>query len=127
MKEEEERKMDRGTEHDGSHAPTGDLAALLECERELAELMAEAHEEAGRRVAEARAEVARAEATLEASLEEAGDRVRSEVRERAQERVRQVLSEAGERAAAFERVTDAEVERLADRAFRSLIGEEASS
>jgi hypothetical protein len=98
------------------------LSELLECEQDLAELMAATREEGRRRVDEARADVARAEAELEASLEEESGRVRGEIGAAAQARVHELRSRARERAARYEGVSDQEVDRLAAAAFRRLLG-----
>jgi len=97
------------------------LSELLECERELAELMAAAKEDARRRVAEAQSEAGLAEAEGEASLEEASERVRREVREAGQARVDDILTRAREQAAMFEALSDRDVERLAEHAYRRLL------
>ena len=97
------------------------LAELLACEQELAEQLAAARDEGRDLIERARREAALAEAELEASLEKASDRVRREIREASQARIHEVLRRARERAARYERLTDAEVERLAESALRRLI------
>ena len=106
-----------------SHQPSR-LTELLECERELAELTAAARKEADRRVEDARAEVALAEAELEASLEAESERVRSEIRAAAQARVHEILGRARERADRYASLSAPEVDRLAEVAFRRLLGGE---
>ena len=116
----------RQSAHQAKHeaAPQGRLAELLDCERELAELLAGAREEALRRVADARADAERAEAELEASLEEESERVRREVREASQARVHEILGRAHGHAARFEGLSDESVQSLAASVFRRLLGRE---
>lgn len=119
------RQSARKAEHDAG--PQSRLAELLECERDLADLMTLSREEARRRLDEARSEVERAEAELEASLEEEAERVRREVREASQARVHEILARAREQGGRFESLGDEEVERLAAAAFRRLLGAEERS
>jgi vacuolar-type H+-ATPase subunit H len=110
----------RNQEHEG--AEPSRLAELLACERGLADLMKAAREDASLRVEAARAAASTSEAEVEAALEQEAQRVLSEVRSESQARVHQILSGAGASVARFERVSDDEVERLADAAFRRLLG-----
>jgi hypothetical protein len=103
------------------------LAELVAREREFADMLATAEAEAERMVEEARAAALAADAEVEASLEDEGDRVRAKIREATQHRVRELQAEAEERAALFERVSDQNVERLADSAFRLLVTPEVGS
>jgi vacuolar-type H+-ATPase subunit H len=99
------------------------LSALLECEAELARLMAEARDIARRRVEEARGEAARAESDLAASLDAEGERARHRIQSSSQATVQDVLSGARARVVRYENVSDAEVLRLAQSALRRLIAE----
>jgi len=111
----------------GPDGPTqaSQLDELVACERELADLLAAIEGEARRRVEEARVSAAAAEADVEASLDEEGANARTEIREATQRRLRAVQVEAQERVARFEQVSDEEVARLADAAFRRLVATEA--
>jgi len=111
----------------GGPTQASQLAELLECERELAELLAAAEAEAVRMVDEARAAAVADDAEVEASLEDEGERQRVRIREATQRRVRELRAEAGERVALFEGVSDGEVARLADDAFRRLVAREVES
>lgn len=109
-------------------APRGgessELADLLACELELGELLARAQAEARRLVEEARARADRADAQLEVSLEAESEGVRARIRQETQATVRSISARARDRVAAFEVVSDEGVERLAEAAFRRLIGAE---
>jgi vacuolar-type H+-ATPase subunit H len=109
-----------GDAGDEAHQASG-LAELLACERELDELMSAVRTDARRRVADALSQVAHAEAELEASLAEEAERARRELREETQARVRDVSSRARVRVTRFESVSDDEVARLAESAFRRLL------
>lgn len=100
------------------------LAELLACERELADLMRATREDARRRVEEARSAATRMEAELEASLTDEAQRVRSEIGSESHVHVRDILARAAKEAARFERLSDQEVERLAESAFQRLLGRE---
>jgi len=113
-------KMERATEHPGTEG--GQLAELLACERALEDKLSRAREEAAAIVAGARAEASRVSAEAEASLRAELDLMRSELLQRTEQRIREVRGRAGERARALEEVTKETVERLADAAFRELIG-----
>jgi len=114
--------QDSGRNQEHAGAEPSRLAELLACERELADLMTAAREEASRRVEEARAAASRAEAEVEASLADEAQRVRSEIQAESHARVRQLLARAGESVESFERIADTEAERLAESAFRRLLG-----
>jgi hypothetical protein len=101
---------------------TGRLADLLACEKELAGLMARACDEARRRVDAARAEAERVATELDTSLAAEAERARREIDEGSRARVHATLADAEARAARFDRVSDAEVERLAASALRLLVG-----
>lgn len=117
--------MTRSTgEIEHAAAPPSRLAELLECERELAALLAATREDAHRLVEQALADAQRAEAELEASLEQAAEGVRREIAETSQARIHEVLRGARESAARFERLSDQDVERLAGAALRRLLGVE---
>lgn len=103
---------------------SSELADLLACELELGEMLAHAKEEARRLVEEARATADRADAELEASLEAESEGVRARMRQETQASVRVISARARERVAVLESVTDERVERLAEAAFRRLIGAE---
>jgi vacuolar-type H+-ATPase subunit E/Vma4 len=109
----------------GGPTQASQLAELLACERELAELLTAAEEEAWRLVQEARAVAATAAADIEASLGAEAERARSAIREATQRKVREIHGEARERAMAYEAVSDEEVARLGEVAFRALIVPEA--
>jgi len=108
-------------------AESNELAELLACEFELAELLARTQEQGRHLVEEARAETGRAEVDMEASLEAESDRERARIREETQTSVREIWARARRRVAAFEGVPDERVERLAEAAFRRLIGAEDST
>ena len=114
--------QDSGRSQGPAGAEPSRLAELLACERELADLMSATREDAKRRVEEARAAVTRAEAEVEASLADEAQRVRSEIGSESHLRVHDILARAAEEAALFERFSDEEVERLAESAFRRLLG-----
>lgn len=105
-------------------APQSELASLLACERELDELWRQTEAEAQRRVSEARGAAVKARAALEAELEDACGRVRSRLRLDAERRVARIRAEAETRSAHLDAVTDAEVDLLAETAFRRLIAGE---
>ena len=115
--------------HPGPGGPTqaSQLAELVRCEQELADLLAEARVQAERMVAEARAAAAAAAADLEASLEDEAQRLRSTIREATQLSVRELQADAEHRASSFGGVSAADVQRLAGSAFRRLIGAEADA
>jgi F0F1-type ATP synthase membrane subunit b/b' len=119
--------MDRDTGSDEPHPPTGELADLLECERELAELHEQAREKARQRVARARAQAAQASAKMEASLDQEAERERTRIREELRTRIRTIHAEAAERATLFDNVSDERVEALADIAFHRLLSTEGRS
>jgi vacuolar-type H+-ATPase subunit H len=110
----------RETTHGGGES--GQLAELLACEREVAELMAAARVEAQRRVAEARSEADGAMAELLASLETTCEQARRELREESEKSIRDILTRAAAQADRFERVSEADIERLTASAFRRLVG-----
>lgn len=116
--------MPRATDDSDSRRDASQLAELLECERELAELLSAARAQARQCVDEARAAAKALEAETEASLGKEADRLRAEIRERTQARAREIRAEARERAAGFDRVTDERVHTLAEVAFRRLIRRE---
>jgi vacuolar-type H+-ATPase subunit H len=113
---------DSAGRHDASQ-----LAELLRCERELAELLSAAQAEARQRVDEARAAAKALEAETEASLGKEADRLRAGIRERTQARAREIRAEALEQVARFDRVTDEQIEALAEVAFRLLVRREDAS
>ncbi len=98
------------------------LAALLECEQDLAQRLAEARAQASRIVEEARAEASAIEAEAEASFGDEALGIRAQVQERAQAEVRAVAAEAQERVARFRGVSDDDIERLARRGLGQLLG-----
>lgn len=106
---------------DGGPSP---LEELLACEQELTERLARAQAEARRLVDVARAEVARAQAEMEASLEADSLRVRAQIRAETQASVREISVRARERIEGYECVAQERVARLADDAFRRLVGAE---
>ena len=109
--------------HERPDGPTraSQLEELLACERELAELLAEARDDARRRVEEARALAARAEADLEEALEREAAQERASIREGVEARVREISGAARERVARLEAIPDDRVEHLAEAAFRRLV------
>ncbi len=102
---------------------TGQLAAIVECERDLADRLADARAEAAQMVEDARTAAQRAEAELEASLAREALDVRARLRQQTEQRVRDTLAAARARASRFDDVTEAEVDRLAGAAFRFLVSE----
>lgn len=111
----------------GGPTQASQLAELVARERELADMLATAEAEAERTVEEARAAASAAEAEVEASLEDEGAHVRAQIRDATQRRARELQAEAEERVALFERVSDEDVERLADSAFRRLVAPEVGA
>lgn len=114
--------MQGPTTHDSeSRRDKSELAELLECERQLAELMGVARADATRTIEEARAAASAQEADLEASLGMEADRLRAAVRERTQARVREIRAEAEAGVTRFDGITDEQITALADHALRILI------
>jgi len=113
--------MAHGKDTTSVSAGASQLAELLACERELAELLKAARDESARRIRDARASAAREMADLEVTLEGAALAIRSGIREEAQARVHEVLQGGRERAARHRAVPDAEIDRLAGLAFAILI------
>jgi hypothetical protein len=122
-------EVTKSTGKSGPHGPTqtSQLAELVACERELADLLAAAEAEGRAMVEEARASATAAEADIEAALEGEGERARADIREATQRKVRAIQVSAQELVARFERVSDEEAGRLADIAFRLLVGPEAET
>jgi vacuolar-type H+-ATPase subunit H len=106
----------------GGAGAAGPLAELRTFERDLAERLEAARTEAARIVDDARLDADRADADLEAALEREADELRARTRAEAQAHIREVTSAARTRAARYDSVSDETVERLADQAFRTLIG-----
>ncbi len=110
--------------------PSGEgdqLAELLACELELAQLLAETQQEARQLVEAARAESVRAEAEMDASLEREAESECLRIRQETQSSVREMSARVAARVAAFESVSRERVEQLAEAAFLRLVGEEDST
>lgn len=103
------------------------LAELLECERELAELLSAAHADARRRIDAARVAAKAMEADGEADLGVEADKLRTELRERTRGQVREIRAATRDQVGRFDRMTDEQVELLAGATFRRLIRLEDAS
>jgi hypothetical protein len=119
--------VDRNAEQDCEVRQDSQLHELVECEREIAELSAAARTEASALLERARAAASTAAAEAEASLGAESEVTRARTREETQARVRALLAEARQRSAAFDAVDERGVQRLAESAFRSLLGGEGGS
>lgn len=113
--------MRKPTRDSESRREESQLAQLLECERELAELMSLARADTVRQLDEARAAADAQQANLEASLGNEADQLRAAIRERTRARVREIHAEAQVLVTLFDRITDERVALLAEAAIRRLI------
>jgi vacuolar-type H+-ATPase subunit H len=102
-------------------ARAGDLEALLELERTLAQRLAAARAEADRILEDARADVAKREAALEAELAASAEELRTRLTAERDRRLAAVAEDGRQRAAAWDGAADSAVVRAAGMVADALI------
>lgn len=106
-----------------THTPAqhGDLEAILQLEKELADRVADARAEAERILREAQADVARRDAGLEEELARRIRELDARLLAEREQRLAQVTASARQRRAAWDAVDDATVNRAAGAVVDALV------